>query len=114
MLIKVKNKSKLVHLEEEIIFIHSKITITMVTVKWFNWLYIFCITGSQLIMQPKMYITIIAHTPFFKMCSQQVLVQGWLLMTHNIDDFLQNVYNKLTDLEDQLAQVIGLINFSQE
>ena len=62
-------------------------------------------TGSQLIMQPKMYITIIAHTPFFKLQSQQVLVQGWLLMPHNIDTFLENVLNKLTLLEDQLAQV---------
>ncbi|KAG7166246.1 KICSTOR complex protein SZT2-like 2 [Homarus americanus] len=40
----------------------------------------FYVPGSQLLFQPEVYLTIIAHTPFFKSQSQQVLVQGWLLM----------------------------------
>ncbi|XP_047479590.1 KICSTOR complex protein SZT2-like isoform X5 [Penaeus chinensis] len=64
----------------------------------------FYVPGSQLLFQPKVYLTIIAHTPFFKSQSQQVLVQGWLLMLHNLDAFLESIHAKLTMLESQLAE----------
>ncbi|XP_063888022.1 KICSTOR complex protein SZT2-like isoform X5 [Scylla paramamosain] len=64
----------------------------------------FYIPGSLLLFQPEIYLTIIAHTPFFKSQSQQVLVQGWLLMERNLDQFLHNIQVKLTMLEAQLAQ----------
>ncbi|CAL4100629.1 unnamed protein product, partial [Meganyctiphanes norvegica] len=59
--------------------------------------------GSQVWFQPKVYLTIIAHTPFFKSQSQQVLVQGWLLTLHNIEDFFNSIHVKLSELESQLA-----------
>lgn len=62
-------------------------------------------SGSLLLFRPEIYLTIIAHTPFFKSQSQQVLVQGWLLMERNLDHFLDNIQVKLTMLEAQLAQV---------
>ncbi|KAK7077438.1 hypothetical protein SK128_019914, partial [Halocaridina rubra] len=64
----------------------------------------FFVPGSHLIFKPKVYLTIIAHTPFFKSQSQQVLVQGWLLISDNLDVFLENVHAKLTKIESQLAQ----------
>lgn len=67
----------------------------------------FCVpfSGSLLLFQPEVYLTIIAHTPFFKSQSQQVLVQGWLLMVRNLDEFLASIYSKLIMLEAQLAEV---------
>lgn len=69
------------------------------------------VLGSQLLFQPEVYLTIIAHTPFFKSQSQQVLVQGWLLMVHNLDEFLDSIHIKLTKLEAQLAEVKMLALF---
>ncbi|XP_050730013.1 KICSTOR complex protein SZT2-like isoform X17 [Eriocheir sinensis] len=64
----------------------------------------FYIPGSLLLFRPEIYLTIIAHTPFFKSQSQQVLVQGWLLMERNLDHFLNSIQASLIQLEAQLAQ----------
>ncbi|XP_069157334.1 KICSTOR complex protein SZT2 isoform X2 [Procambarus clarkii] len=78
----------------------------------------FYVPGSQLLFQPEVYLTIIAHTPFFKSQSQQVLVQGWLLMVHNLDEFLDSIHIKLTKLEAQLAeataQTYGQMDITRE
>ncbi|XP_076055800.1 KICSTOR complex protein SZT2-like isoform X3 [Oratosquilla oratoria] len=64
----------------------------------------FYVPGSQLLFQPKVYITIVAHTPFFKSQCQQVLIQGWLLIPHDLESFLHSIYVKLTTLEEQVAK----------
>ncbi|XP_042227057.1 KICSTOR complex protein SZT2-like isoform X3 [Homarus americanus] len=78
----------------------------------------FYVPGSQLLFQPEVYLTIIAHTPFFKSQSQQVLVQGWLLMVRNLDEFLNSIQIKLSKLETQLAeataQTYGQMDFTRE
>ncbi|EGI63828.1 Uncharacterized protein C1orf84 [Acromyrmex echinatior] len=45
----------------------------------------FTIPGSRRVMQPEIYVTVIAHTPFFTSPAQQVLVQGWLITSDNVN-----------------------------
>ncbi|KAB7502634.1 Protein SZT2 [Armadillidium nasatum] len=67
----------------------------------------FVVPGSQLVFFPKIYVTIIAHTPFFKSQPQQVIVQGWLLVNEkeNMESFLRNVHLRLIRLQNQLAKL---------
>ncbi|XP_024942950.1 KICSTOR complex protein SZT2 isoform X2 [Cephus cinctus] len=70
----------------------------------------FIVPGSKRIMQPEIYITIIAHTPFFTSPAQQVLVQGWLLTVKNIEYLIQYIEQQLKCLEEKVALVTGIAN----
>ena len=68
---------------------------------------VYFVTGSQLLFYPEIYVTIIAHTLFFKSQPQQVVVQGWLLINEkeNLKIFMKLVKTKLTSLQNELALV---------
>ncbi|XP_043514984.1 KICSTOR complex protein SZT2-like isoform X3 [Frieseomelitta varia] len=63
----------------------------------------FTIPGSKRIMQPEIYVTIIAHTPFFTNPAQQVLVQGWLVTLDNVKQLTDFIKNRLHILEEKVA-----------
>lgn len=58
--------------------------------------------------EPDIYVTVIAHTPFFTTPAQQVLVQGWQLTSDNLDEFLSAIQKQLQLLEDTIAEVSGI------
>lgn len=61
-------------------------------------------------MQPEIYVTVIAHTPFFTSPAQQVLVQGCLLTTDNVNSLTQYIEKQLYLLEERVATVTGIAN----
>ncbi|KAJ9595166.1 hypothetical protein L9F63_013524, partial [Diploptera punctata] len=68
----------------------------------------FRIPGSMYVFQPEIYVTVIAHTPFFTTPAQQVLVQGWHVTQDNLGIFLNNVQQQLEKLENTVAEVAGI------
>lgn len=54
---------------------------------------------------PVVYVTVLAHTNMFRCDWQLVLVQGWYLMHHNLDLFLDHLKMKLAKLSVHLAEV---------
>ncbi|EFN84896.1 KICSTOR complex protein SZT2 isoform X2 [Harpegnathos saltator] len=70
----------------------------------------FTIPGSKRVMQPEIYVTVIAHTPFFTNPAQQVLVQGWLITADNVNSLTQYVEKKLYELEEKVATVTAIAN----
>ncbi|XP_052124949.1 KICSTOR complex protein SZT2 isoform X2 [Frankliniella occidentalis] len=65
----------------------------------------FTIPGSCVKFQPEIYVTVIAHTPFFATPAQQVLVQGWRVTPQNVKNLLSCVESQLVMLEDVVADV---------
>lgn len=61
-------------------------------------------------MQPEIYVTVIAHTPFFTSPAQQVLVQGWLITADNVNSLTQYVEKQLYLLEERVATVTAIAN----
>lgn len=59
-------------------------------------------------MQPEIYVTIIAHTPFFISPAQQVLVQGWLVNVDNVNQLTNFIENQLHILEEKVACVTAV------
>ncbi|XP_018338951.1 PREDICTED: protein SZT2-like [Trachymyrmex septentrionalis] len=70
----------------------------------------FTIPGSKRVMQPEIYVTVIAHTPFFTSPAQQVLVQGWLITSDNVNSLTQYVEKQLYLLEERVATVTAIAN----
>ncbi|XP_043599602.1 KICSTOR complex protein SZT2-like isoform X2 [Bombus pyrosoma] len=70
----------------------------------------FTIPGSKRVMQPEIYVTIIAHTPFFTSPAQQVLVQGWLVTLDNVKQLTNFIENQLHVLEEKVACVTAVAN----
>ncbi|XP_014480858.1 PREDICTED: protein SZT2-like [Dinoponera quadriceps] len=70
----------------------------------------FTIPGSKRVMQPEIYVTVIAHTPFFTNPAQQVLVQGWLITADNVNSLTQYVEKQLYLLEERVATVTAVAN----
>lgn len=61
-------------------------------------------------MQPEIYVTIVAHTPFLISPAQQVLVQGWLVTLNNINQLTNFVEKQLNILEEKIASVTAIAN----
>ncbi|XP_076247853.1 KICSTOR complex protein SZT2 [Calliopsis andreniformis] len=70
----------------------------------------FTIPGSKKRMQPEIYVTIVAHTPFLTSPSQQVLVQGWLVTPNNVNRLTNFVEKQLNILEEKIASVTAIAN----
>ncbi|XP_033214181.1 KICSTOR complex protein SZT2-like isoform X2 [Belonocnema kinseyi] len=70
----------------------------------------FIIPGSTRLMKPEIYVTVIAHTPFFSNPAQQVLVQGWLVTMGNLGSLMHFIEKQLSILEEKVAQVTGVVN----
>ncbi|XP_075219216.1 KICSTOR complex protein SZT2-like isoform X2 [Lycorma delicatula] len=70
----------------------------------------FKIPGSCMIFEPEIFVTIIVHTPFFTTPAQQVLVQGWKVTQQNLEFFLFAIQKQLELLEDNIADVSGLVH----
>ena len=63
----------------------------------------FYVPGSQLLLQPDVYVTVVAWTPFMTDGAQAVLHQGRLITSANLVGFLDTVSAKLHALEQRLA-----------
>jgi len=72
------------------------------------------IPGSKRVIQPEIYVTVIAHTPFFTSPAQQVLVQGWLITTDNVTSLIQFIEKQLYLLEERVATVTAVANQQME
>lgn len=59
-------------------------------------------------MQPSIYLTVIAHTPFFMTPAQQVLLKGIQVSSLNIDEIFSAVEKQLKRLEERIADVAGM------
>ncbi|XP_014668477.1 PREDICTED: protein SZT2-like [Priapulus caudatus] len=54
---------------------------------------------------PRIYVTVIAHTPFLESIAEQVLIQGFLLMQETVYVLLDSIYDKVVMFENSLAQM---------
>ena len=54
----------------------------------------FYVPGSQLLLKPDLYVSVIAWSPFIADGAQAVLHQGWLLTPANLEAFLDGVFQK--------------------
>ncbi|XP_043487708.1 KICSTOR complex protein SZT2-like isoform X1 [Polistes fuscatus] len=70
----------------------------------------FTIPGSKRILQPEIFVTVIAHTPFLTSPAQQVLVQGWLLTANNVNSLIQHLEKQLNLLEEKVSFVAAIAN----
>lgn len=70
----------------------------------------FVVPGSGRVMRPEIYVTVIAHTPFFTSPAQQVLVQGWLVNVENVGLLTRFVEQQLNILEERVALVTAIAN----
>ncbi|XP_076285950.1 KICSTOR complex protein SZT2 isoform X2 [Lasioglossum baleicum] len=68
----------------------------------------FVIPGSNRKMQPEIYVTVIAHTPFFTSPAQPVLVQGWLVTMNNVNQLTNFIEKQLNILEEKVASVTAV------
>ncbi|XP_076659931.1 KICSTOR complex protein SZT2 isoform X2 [Halictus rubicundus] len=68
----------------------------------------FVIPGSNRKMQPEIYVTVIAHTPFFTSPAQPVLVQGWLVTMNNVNQLTNFIEMQLNILEEKVASVTAV------
>lgn len=59
-------------------------------------------------MQPKIFLTVIAHTPFFMTPAQQVLIKGIILSPFNLEEIFALVEKRLKILEERISDVSGL------
>ncbi|CAD6224796.1 GSCOCG00005557001-RA-CDS, partial [Cotesia congregata] len=74
----------------------------------------FPIPGSKIILQPEVYVTVIAHTPFLTNSAQKIIIQGWLVNTTNIADLMKVIEKQLISLEERIAHVTGMVYQQQE
>ena len=70
----------------------------------------FYVPGSQLLLKPDIYVTVIAWTPFIAEGAQAVLCQGCLVTPKNVDEVLQKIVNKLSQLEKRSFEVSADVN----
>lgn len=69
----------------------------------------FYVPGSQLLLKPDIYVTVIAWTPFLATGTQQVLHQGWLLNSENLASFMSGVVTSLHLLEERISHVTSCV-----
>ena len=69
----------------------------------------FCVPGSQLVLKPDIYVTIIAWTPFLTSDAQTVIHQGWHVKEDNIDSLVESVVESLHRLQERIAHVSSAV-----
>ena len=65
----------------------------------------FYVPGSQLLLKPDIYVTVIAWTPFIAEGAQAVLCQGCLVNSQNVEDVMNKIIQRLTQLERRSYEV---------
>ena len=63
----------------------------------------FILPGTELMYEPELYITVIAHTPLLKCTTNQVLAQGICVHQGNVEDFLTMIKQRFDSFEQNLA-----------
>ena len=63
----------------------------------------FYVPGSQLLLKPDLYVSVIAWSPFIADGAQAVLHQGWLLTPANLEEFIEGVFQKLKIMETRIS-----------
>ncbi|KAG7488258.1 hypothetical protein MATL_G00032180 [Megalops atlanticus] len=66
----------------------------------------FKVPGTDLMFQPEIFITILAYSSIIGLNSHQVLVQGCQLNRTDLDQFLQQIYQQLRAVENNIAEVL--------
>lgn len=70
----------------------------------------FYVPGSQLLLRPDIYVTVIAWTPFIAEGAQAVLCQGCLVTPDNVEFILSKIVKKLTIMEQRSFEVSCEVN----
>lgn len=68
----------------------------------------FTVPGSCYVVQPRIYLTVIAHTPFFMSPAQQVLLKGIQVTSANLEQIFRSVERQLKVLGERIADVSGM------
>ncbi|XP_052100492.1 KICSTOR complex protein SZT2-like isoform X3 [Mytilus californianus] len=63
----------------------------------------FILPGTDLLYEPELYVTVIAHTPLLKCTTNQVLAQGIRVLKGNVEDFLAMMKQRYDSFEQNLA-----------
>ncbi|XP_062853204.1 KICSTOR complex protein SZT2 [Trichomycterus rosablanca] len=66
----------------------------------------FQVPGSDFLLQPEIFITILAYSSIIGLSSHQVLVQGCQLNCTDLDQFLHQIYQQLRAVENSIAEVL--------
>lgn len=74
----------------------------------------FFVPGSRLLFQPEIFVTVLAHTPFFTTEGQQVVAQGWKLTTDNVDNFIGLLKERFQEITESVSKVTARANDERE
>ncbi|KAL2090034.1 hypothetical protein ACEWY4_014722 [Coilia grayii] len=66
----------------------------------------FKVPGTDILFKPKVFITILAYSSIIGLSTHQVLVQGCQLDGTDLDKFLQQIYQQLRAVENNIAEVL--------
>ncbi|XP_048108666.1 KICSTOR complex protein SZT2 isoform X5 [Alosa alosa] len=66
----------------------------------------FKVPGTDLLFKPMVFITILAYSSIIGLNTHQVLVQGCQLDGTDLDKFLQQIYQQLRAVENNIAEVL--------
>ena len=75
-----------------------------------NLVHPFYVPGSQLLLNPDIYVTVIAWTPFIAEGAQAVLCQGCLITPNNVEDVIKAIVVRLDELEKRSFEVSANVN----
>ena len=75
-----------------------------------NLVHPFYVPGSQLLLNPDIYVTVIAWTPFIAEGAQAVLCQGCLITPNNVEDVIKAIVVRLDELEKRSFEVSADVN----
>ncbi|ODM96718.1 Protein SZT2 [Orchesella cincta] len=67
----------------------------------------FEVPGSRRMFGPEIFITVIAHTPFFTPVTDQVLIQGQILDSQTCDKIIHLIFGRLNDIENKIASIVS-------
>ena len=67
----------------------------------------FHIAGSQILLSPELYVTVIAHSPLIHCRTNQVLLQCCLINPSNLSTVLQQLSHRLEEFENEVVKYMG-------
>jgi hypothetical protein len=72
------------------------------------------VPGSRLLFQPDIFVTVLAHTPFFTSEGEQVVAQGWKLTPDNVSAFLLLLRKRYDEITVAVSHVTAAANDEME
>ncbi|KAI1306514.1 KICSTOR complex protein SZT2 [Halotydeus destructor] len=74
----------------------------------------FYVPGSKLLFEPEIFVTILAHSPFFTSDAQQVLAKGWKVTSQNVAHFLETIRVRFEEITKIVSELTTICNETKQ